>query len=402
MVNQDRQKITAMVIALLAAFIMWIYITSIQNPQKTRIIANIPVTLVNKTNIQKSNLALLPRQNFNVELKVSGRAISVNGISSSDFQVVADMNTDLKKGDNLIKVTIKDMPKDIYVDTKNNPSIKIKLDNFMEKQVPVVINVSGEEGEGYASLHPVVKPSEVLVYGPETYVNSVKKVTGKVELNGNTEGISTSVPIKPQDKDGYEVEEITVDPQYADVTISVMPRKEVAVRVKTTGDPPEGKVLKQILADVDKTTVIGEANVLKSLQRIDTVPVDLSKITKTETIKVNLDMPQGVNQLGGSKEVSVTIIIEDIVEKTIEQDIVIENKTDEYNYTFSQEKANVKVKALSSVIEKFDGKGVKLSIDVKELKEGDNEVPIKVVIPEGLQLVGADPDKITVTLEKKQ
>ena len=102
MVKKDRQQITIMILALLAAFIMWVYITNSENPQKSKTIYNVQVNLINQDNIQQSGLALLPDQSFTVSIKIIGSANDVNSITASDFTASADMNTELVSGENKI------------------------------------------------------------------------------------------------------------------------------------------------------------------------------------------------------------------------------------------------------------------------------------------------------------
>jgi YbbR domain-containing protein len=162
MARKNRQEIIAMILSVIAAFALWIYVTGEQNPVKTTVINNVPVQLINTESLQQSGLALMPGQNFTVNLSISGKTFDVFNVSASDFNLVADMSTTLKKGVNSIIVESKgNPPKGINIIDKGYV-IKVDLDSLTEKSVPVTIKVTGETKQGYGYLQPVPRPSEVL------------------------------------------------------------------------------------------------------------------------------------------------------------------------------------------------------------------------------------------------
>ena len=72
-------------VCVLLAFCRWLYVTSIENPNKSSEIKDIPVDIINSEVLRESNLALSPNQNFTVNLRVEGPANAVYSAKVADF-----------------------------------------------------------------------------------------------------------------------------------------------------------------------------------------------------------------------------------------------------------------------------------------------------------------------------
>ncbi|WDC85780.1 CdaR family protein [Caloramator sp. mosi_1] len=95
------------------------------------------------------------------------------------------------------------------------------------------MNITGIPKQGYDNLEPVVKPSEVLVIGPEEYINKVAYVEGQVDVTGAFSDINNSIVIKPFDRERKQVSYLETDPRYVDVFVSIKSAKEVPIKVVT-------------------------------------------------------------------------------------------------------------------------------------------------------------------------
>ena len=129
-------------VCVLLAFCLWLYVTSIENPNKSSEIKDIPVDIINSEVLRESNLALSPNQNFTVNLRVEGPANAVYSAKVADFKVTADLGTYvLKKGENNVPVRVVNYPQDVNVMNTGVLSIKINVEEYTEKYVNVVSKV---------------------------------------------------------------------------------------------------------------------------------------------------------------------------------------------------------------------------------------------------------------------
>ena len=402
MVKKDRQQIMAMVLSLLAAFIMWVYITNSENPQKSKTIYNIQVSLVNQDSIQQSGLALLPDQTFAISIKITGGANEVNSITASDFTASADMNTDLVSGENKIYVTLQQVPKNVKIDMDEEELfITVKLDGLKEKQVPVSLDIKGNPSSGFENAGNSVKPASVLVSGPAKYVDVVEVVTGKVDISGASDDVSGSTLLKALDSNGKEVSNITVSPQYADTTVSIKASKTVNVSVRTIGSASDDVSITSIIASPETITIIGDKDVISKITKIETQAIDVSKISQTQYVETNLNLPDGVTVLNNATGIKVTFNVEDIIEKVFTVDLTANNKSESMNYEYSSASIQVTVRGKKSIISGIAAGDITAAIDVKDMTEGAHDAVIKAAAPSGAELVKIMPEKVNVTVTPK-
>lgn len=402
MVKKDKSQIMAMVLSLLAAFIMWVYITNSENPQKSKIIYNVQVTLINQDSIQQSGLALLPDQNFSVSIKITGSASDVNSITASDFTAVADMDTNLVPGENKIYVKLQQVPKNVKVVTADEDLyITVQLDELKEKQVSVSLEVKGTPESGYENAGSIVKPETVLVSGPAKYVDSVASASGKVDITGASSDVTAPTTVKALDKDGKEVPNVTINPQSVNATISIKASKTVEVSVKTIGSTSDDVVITGITASPSTVTIIGDKGVISRISKIETQAVDISNISQTTYVDTTLNLPDGVTVVNNATGIRVTINVEKIIEKTITLNPTLSGKNDSLNYSLSTDTVDVTIRGKKSVIDGINASSFTAEVDVSSLTDGSSELSVRVTAPSGVEIEKITPDKITVTAKQK-
>lgn len=404
MAHKSKQEITAIIACVLLAFVMWIYAMTDNNPEETRTVNNIPVQLQNTEALEQYDFALAPEQNFAVSLEIKGKALDVFAATDpSSFNIVANLNSvPLKKGENNIPVEIKGTPSGIQVE---NPTgvpyyIVVKLEALEEKSIEVNINLVGSVKEGYGYLKPITKPSAVLVRGPESVVNSVKSIAGKIDINGKSDDYNASIEIRPLDKDGNEVKYVSMASQVVDVSVPIKPAKEVNVVVKTTGDIPGNKVLKKINQSETKIMIIGDKVYLDKVKEIETVPYDISNIKNTYTDTLSLSLPEGIDVSNGMNTVNVEFVLENIIENTIRIPINIINPREGYSYSTSVPDVSLTLRGAESLINSLDADSISAIVDVNNVDVGSHSMELTINIPSGLSKVKTVPDKISVTVTK--
>lgn len=402
MVFKNRQEIMVFLVSLFVAFVLWLYFMGDKNPVQSRVIENIPVTLTNTENISDSDLALLPNQNLTVSLTITGRTLDIYNAKPEDFKLEADMSGYLKKGENKIPVEVKSYPSRISIDSKNGYNyVRVRLDSYLEKSVPVTVDISGAAREGYGYIQPTVKPMEALVSGPATYVGAVTSVTGQIDISKVTTDITGSIPVKALDAQGRVVSYASVEPRYVDVTVPVKPSKEVPVNVDTTGIMPKGKILKSIKPKFEKITIIGDKNIIDKISEVSTAKVNISDLNSTISNEIALKLPDGVSTSDGSRSIIVDFVVENKIENTLSIPISFVNQNDNFNYAYSAASLSVTISGGESAVDSIDVKDITAKIDLKDLPEGNHSITPRVAAPDGVDIGSIDPQKINITITKK-
>ncbi|MCJ7690049.1 MAG: hypothetical protein MUO60_12105, partial [Clostridiaceae bacterium] len=151
-----KQEFIIRVCCIIAAFVLWLFITSTENPISDYKIKNIPVQLVNMDILGDSNLVLVPGQELEIDLSIKGANTSILlDKKAEDFTVVADLSAyALRAGEQKIPIEIRRSPDNINVVNSDSLFIKVTLDKLIETKLPIKFNISGEPKQSFYASKP--------------------------------------------------------------------------------------------------------------------------------------------------------------------------------------------------------------------------------------------------------
>ena len=79
-----------------------------------------------------------------------------------------------------------------------------------------------------------------------------------------------------------------------EVTVPIIPVRNVQVLPNIKGNPPEGYIIRDVRIDPPEVTVTGSSDTLSDLQTINTESINIDGKTSAVTAEVRLIFPRGV------------------------------------------------------------------------------------------------------------
>jgi len=401
-----KQQLIIKICCVIAAFVLWLFITSTESPLTAYKLKSIPVQLLNTDILTQSNLILVPGQDLTTSLNIKGTNTStLLNTKAEDFTVVADLSAyALKKGEQKIPIEIRKSPDNINVINSDGLFITINLDELAQAKLPITVNVSGKPKEGFYASAAKLSQNYATVVGGSKFVNIVKDLLIEMDVQGQDSDIKKSYKLKPVDAAGREIKEVTVNPPYMDVKLPIKKTKSVGVKVKTIGSLDNNFSLASIRVLPEHFDVTGSAADLNQLDSLSTEAIDLSKINKSTTLSTKIVLPDGLslvnNNDGGTVKIEVNV--NKIVQKNISLDITPNNLDPNYDAKLDKNKDSIVISGTEAVINSLDLKKLVANVDLTNLGEGQHTVNVAVTLPEGVNLISQVPDKILVTITKKQ
>lgn len=297
------------IVCFILSFMLWVYIFISLNPMITTKIYNIPVNVINSLSLKKNGLILLPDQKFTVNLTVEGNASDIYNLKPENFEIFLDLSLyELEKGENIVRSYIRSIPQNITITKPSDLDIKILIDEFVEKRVPVDKNIEKHNIEGFYSFEPIVTPEYVIVSGASKFVNEIDKafVMGKFEnLKQDT---YQSLKVRFLDKEGREINEfLDVYPDVVEIYIMVRAMKDVEIDVPFINNLVEGLRLESVDINPKTIKIIGTADSISNIYKISSESVDLSKIKESSILEVPLKIPNGIETVDDKKSITVKI-----------------------------------------------------------------------------------------------
>lgn len=419
------ENIIVKICCIIASFALWLYIFNIENPIKEQKIT-VPVNIVNKESMNELELALMPKEVNTVTLIIKGNVKDIYSVKAEDFKVEADLNSfGLKKGENKIPVKVKKSPGSIKIVNEENLWTKITLDKLKSNTVPIKIKVTGTPKDGYAALNPIIKEETATIYGTETYINKVKEVVGKCNIDGKSSEIKTNISLQAKTYDGDIINEVSVEPSKVYVKIPLTRIKRVPVNMRLSEDISNNKNIESITPLQSEVEISGEEEVIQNIKYIDTEMININSIKiGQENIESNLVVPKGVILVSGNNTIKLKVkfkVIEDkkedeknkdkdkeenkedkIIEKKATKDINIINEPKDKEVLLSQSNVTINMKGNKDVIDKINVDNIKCYVDLKNVSLGENIVKVIVDMGDNKIDYSVNLDSIKVTVKEKQ
>ncbi|MBP2627894.1 MAG: YbbR family protein [Firmicutes bacterium] len=284
-----KKNLTAKIIALIMAIVLWVYVMNEQNPP-VEISMDIPLEVRNLSN---SVMAVdIPDA---VRVKVRGPRTLIVGLSQKDIKSYIDLKG-LSDGRNTAKVNTA-IPASLELVEVSPEKINFRLDTIASRQVPVEAKIIGTLPSGAAVGKITYSLPTVTVKGPSELLSTVVKAIADVDVSGQAADFTLNAPLSLVDENGKKVEGLSITPGNVSISLAVVPivnKKLVDIKPNIIGILPKGIRLNQISINPEQVEISGDAKILEKIDFLYTEPVNITGIDKDTAIEVKLQFKEGV------------------------------------------------------------------------------------------------------------
>ncbi len=282
---------TLKVLAVGLALILWVQVTGErQRPEVQRAFENMPVAW----RYLESDVAVLDVEPSSVTIVVRGERSVMDFLSRHDLDPVVNLRG-APPGSTSVYVSVS-VPKGVQLVEVSPDIVSVNLEEIREKLVEPEIQLLGQPQEDYeADIHRL-HPPQVTVRGGQSMVDKVAGLEGTLDVSGQSESFSRSVPLRAVGEDGLPIQDISFSPAEITVDVDVSPRQETRafpIKVIVEGDLPEGYSVQDVEVYPDEVQLTGSVFLLGDISEIETEPVDLEGLTESVELEVELVAPSG-------------------------------------------------------------------------------------------------------------
>ena len=411
-----KSKLLSFAVALLASICLWIYVVSVVNKEVTDTIMDIPVTFSGEEALQEDlNLVITEGGEATVNLKVTCSRETRLKLSSDNVTLTIDVSRIKKAGEYNMTYTI-GYPNGVLnseITAKGTPtSISFKVEQFIEKTVPVKGVLNGNVSEGYLAGTMEYDYDEIQIEGPEDLVNQVSYAQVIVEQQNLSESITVACPFTLIDENGEAVESdkiiATVNGESItniEVTQPVWKQKEIPLVLEfidgggATSDDVSWSVEPRTI------TVAGDSALLDQINKLVVGKYDLSEIDESLTETVPVVVPDELMNVDGIETAQVNVSFTGLSTKTIRiTNFEVINVPDGYVEDVKTQQLQVTIRGPVDEISGIAAEDIHAIADLTEsqLSEGSRTVPVTFQI-DGVSQTAAlgDDYEIVVSLERE-
>lgn len=395
------------------AFALWVFVSYTENPDRTTSLGEAQVEPENLspglilTRADGKPLADLP----SVILTVEADQATTNNIRISDFRAYADLSG-LGQGAHTVPVNVAPTRPGLnQVVTSISPEqVRFHIDEQITRTLPLTIELTGsvpfsfEQREPSATVNnrPV---TEVAVTGPENLVTQVAQVRATANIDRLTANFESTRQLEALDADGQVIEGVTVVPDAVRVRVPIVSSvglKRVPIVPQTVGEPGDGYVVTDVSVDPQFVNLTGGSSVLDEVERVYTVDVDVSGASETITQTVDLLRPplQVGFQSGEPTTATVRVRIEPITRPfRVRLPVAVNaiNGPSALLVSLDPQIIDVPLTGTAAQLATLNATTLQAVIDLAGYRAGTYTITPDVRVPDGIALDGSVPS-VTVTL----
>jgi len=200
------------------------------------------------------------------------------------------------------------LPDGITVVSINVSAIHLRLEKVAQKEVPIIVSLSGNPAKGYSVTEALVAPATIVLRGPGSLINGLTKVlTNPIDVSGAIDSVKKEVAVILED--GIEI----VFPKGV-ITAEIQIEEKVVTR-EFTDIPLAGinaSYLFSITPPVIKIDVKGPVNVLDNLVGRDdfSIHVDLAGLKPGVYVRrATIALPLNTTLVGVEPEIFTVNVI---------------------------------------------------------------------------------------------
>ena len=398
--NWFLKNIDIKLLSLFLAIILWLYIAGGENPMVENFI-DISIT---QTNLGED--LVIKEFPTNVSVGIRGPKNIINNISSHQINGIVNFSEISKEGLYKLKVEVTP-PKNTQI-TRIIPSeIKVEVEKVLTKEVEVEYSLIGVPEKGYSlTEEPQFNPSKVKTIGAQSILENIEQIICAIDISGIKEDLSRKIRVKAVDVNGNEIKEVKIEPDIVGVSISLTrgyPEKQLTVKPKIIGKPAPGYYISEILSNPDEIKIFGNYSKIINIEFLETIPIDVSGITKTLSVKVPPTLGEGLNIAEGEVElIEVAIQVKEaIIEKTLKNVPVLpQNISPFVSCEIEPEVVDITVEGKNVLIDKLKIENIKAFVEFTDDFRVEQKVKVRVDLPEGISLIEVEPEEVTVSINK--
>ncbi|BBH24045.1 hypothetical protein Back11_53900 [Paenibacillus baekrokdamisoli] len=352
--------------------------------------------------MDEKNYALRLLEPSVVHLTVRGSRSDLISATPNDFQVTVDLSK-ATEGRMVVPVTVS-LPRGLErVDVKPS-SVTVVLERILTKEFEVSVKAVGNPGQGYKTGQAIVKPNNrVHVTLPKDQMDEVSFVGGSISVDGIEETVNEKkMKIIVLDKDGNEMSDALVNPSVVEVEIPITkPFKKLPLQFGFIGKLPDGLAISSFKPSVDTVTVYGPQDVLDKYDFYDGLQIDLSKMTQSGTISLDIKPEAGLSTVDPTTVTIDYTIVPESLKVLSKLKITLIGLSDGLKAKVAvpaNGTVDATVKGAPLILADIGVKDVQLVADLSGLGPGSHVVPLDIHLPRFVNSGTDVPLSITVEI----
>jgi YbbR domain-containing protein len=407
-------KVLYIFLSIFLAIGLWVYVRTVENPDKEKSISGIPVTFEGVDTLGANGLVIGEGSEQTVTIRVKGPIATLQKLTNETVTIKVNVSTIGTTGDYNKTYDI------VWPYGVSGSDISVldrslaKIDFTVSKLASRTINVKGEfvgkPAKGYLVDEITISPSSIVITGDEAIVSQVDHAMVTVSGDNLSDSISTEMGFTLIGLDGKPLDnglssKISCNTDTVLVSMPIRKTKDIPLKVDFTagGGATEDNISYTI--EPSTITVSGDAAALDPLNELIIGTVNLASVTDSQTFTFPINMTQALTNVSNVTQATVTVTIKGLASSSFNvNSFSFINVPDGMAAAAVTQSLQVTVRGTEDAVKQVNSYNLRAVADLSSISaaEGQYTVPVTIYLDSssGVGVVGTDY-KMVVTLTKK-
>ena len=400
-----KNKILTILLSVAIALGLWMYVVTFVATDIEETFQHIPVALQGEAALRDKGLMITSDNHDGVTLQLAGNRLDMLKLSNSNITLTADLSQIYEAGEHYLAYSIfypgNVSNNAITVKNRNPDRILVKVEQRVTKTLEVELSYTGTLPDGliFDKENATLSKETITVTGPKSVMDQVSRAVVVVDLSGRQETINGKFPVELRDAHGRAVTSkwLEMDATELNLNLKIETVKELPIKVTVISGGGASSANTTITVAPKSIRVSGSKAKLETMTELKIV-VDLGQIMESGTYTYPIELPQGVSNVSGINEATVTIQLPELevttVQVTIFKAINVPEGLEAEIYT---ESLDVTLRGPEAQIRAITEEDVILVVDfANELVDSPTTMKATIQVGENFPDVGAVGGQITV------
>ena len=260
-------------ISFAVGVVMWFLVIGGVNPVVTRHFYDVPISFKNQSVLESKKLVRISPENPTVTVTITGKRSDVYSVNKSDIVAEVNLQNATTSGAHRISINFK-VPYNVQFKSSSESDLLVTLDEEISKTFKVEVETVGQiknKNQVISKKEPA--DTEVIVSGPVSYVNKVKKVLGVVDVTNKDSDEVVLTKIIPVDETNQEVKKVSISKTDTNVSIGFRNFKEVPLKLIEINSPhSDVRITKKNIVP-NTVSIVGNLSSLEQISEIQTIRI---------------------------------------------------------------------------------------------------------------------------------
>ncbi|MBR6207085.1 MAG: hypothetical protein IKQ73_07975 [Oscillospiraceae bacterium] len=388
-------RLLFIIVSLLISCFLWFTISVNEKQERTVDVSGIEIQYTGEDVLEENDLVVTNRNVDQLNLKLSGKQLTVARLNKDDITVTVDMSKIRTAGTHFLEYSIDygsgTKASDVKVVNASVNYATVTVKKMVKTEIPVRGMFDGQIADGYMGGSIEFTPGTIEISGPEDEIAGISYAW--VTLGGEdiTQTLSSEQPFVLMDASNSEVASDNIKTSVNQITVvqEVLMLKEVPLMVNLINGAGADETNTIVDITPASLTLSGDPSIIESLNKIVLGTVDLTAFQTTYSETKPIVLPDNVsNKTGiGTAEVNVRIVGLDVTKLSV-SNIEVINQPAGFDIELITQTVDITLRGPAEEISEVQAENVRIVADLSSVKStGVFDVDANIFI-DGYQHIG--------------